>query len=99
MPLPAGFKVNGNTVSSVGLIPPLVKKVATKLDKIRFGELLTSQEVAARYRITSNGGWICHPALQNYREKVDNKVYWGSQKSIKQLRKKLNEPEETDGKD
>ncbi len=94
MPLPAGFKVHGNIAGNV-LIPPRVKKIMAILDKFPANELLTSQEVGIRASLSVGGSWSNHPALVNYREKVDNKFFWGSPKSITKLRTQLAEPEET----
>jgi hypothetical protein len=97
MPLPAGFKVNG-TKSGTGLVPPRVKKIAAILEKVPAGELLTSQELAIQSGLSVGGSWSCHPALIEYREKVDNKFFWGSIRTITQLRKQLSEPEAKNAK-
>jgi hypothetical protein len=94
MPLPAGFKVNG-AKSGTSLVPPRVKKIAALLDKQPFGELMTSNEISYILSLSVGGAWSCHPALIEYREKVDNKYFWGSRKSIAQLRKQLAKLEET----
>ena len=94
MPLPAGFKVNG-TKSGTVLVPPRVKKVIALLEKQPFGELMTSNEVGQRASLSVGGAWSCHPALVDYREKVDNKFFWGSKKSIARLREQLAESEES----
>lgn len=86
--IPAGFKVNGVTV---GPIPPQVEKIAAFLDKLPFGELLTSREVSARLRCSRNGDSFSHPAVSEYKERIGNKLFWGSKKTISDLRKKLNE--------
>jgi hypothetical protein len=96
MPLPAGFKVNGTTRSSAP-VPPRITKIMMLLDKVPMGELLTSNEVGARASLAFGGSWACHPALADYREKVDSKYFWGSMKSIRKLREQLAEPEDTDG--
>jgi hypothetical protein len=93
MPLPAGFKVNGTKSGNI-LVPPRVKKIIALLDKQSFGDLMTSNEVSQRLSLSVGGAWACHPALIDYREKVDNKYFWGSRKSIAQLRKQLAAPEE-----
>lgn len=95
MPLPAGFKVNGTKVDSRGLVPPRAKKIMALLDKLPFGELLTSIELSQRTALSVGGAWVSIPALTSYRERVDNKFFWGNRKSIAQLRKQLAEPEET----
>ena len=97
MPLPAGFKVNGSTVEEVrrGLIPPRAKKIMALLDKLPFNDLLTSLELGERVALSVGGAWTSHPSLAEYRQKVDNRFFWGSRKSIAQLRKQLAEPEET----
>ena len=95
MPLPVGFKVNGLKITSHGLLPPRVKKIIALLDQQPFGELMTSMEVLQRTEQSVGASCVSHPALADYREKVDNKLFWGSKKSIAQLRKQLAEPEET----
>ena len=94
MPLPTGFKVNG-TKSGVMLVPPRVLKIIALLEKQPFGELMTSIEVGQRTFLSVGGAWASHPALFSHREKVDNKYFWGSRKSIAQLRKQLAKPEES----
>ena len=100
MPLPAGFKVNGLKVSAEGVpVPPLVKKVLVFLDSLPSDDLLTTGELATRVHTYRNNIQATHPALQDYREKVDGKLFWGNPKSIKKLRAQLAAPEETDGED
>lgn len=98
MPLPAGFKVNGSKTasSSVFPIPPRAKKIMTMLDKLPVSEVLTTLEMTLRAGMSpsASGGLTTHPAILEYREKVDNKVFWGSKKTIAELRRKLNEPED-----
>jgi hypothetical protein len=96
MPLPAGFKVNGSKVekNSRASVPPRVKKIVALLDKLPSGDLLTTLELADRLGLYCNGGAAQSAILLEYREKVDNKLFWGSRKSILQLRKQLAEPEE-----
>jgi hypothetical protein len=90
MPLPAGFKVNGVKSGTV-LIPPRVKKIIAVLDKQSFGELMTSMELMTQAGLSVGSAACSHPALAEYREKIDNKYFWGSRKSIAQLRKQLAE--------
>jgi hypothetical protein len=96
MPLPAGFKVNGSATPVDGLlVPPRVKKILAILDKLPFQEVITTLEVSLRLGRSTSGNFMGHPALEAYREKVDNKLFWGSRKSIAQLRKQLATPEAT----
>ena len=94
MPIPTGFKVNGSKIPRDILVPPRVKKIMALLDKLPFSELLTSMEVSARSGLSCGGSWTNHPALVDYREKIDNKFFWGSRKSIAQLRTQLAASEE-----
>jgi len=95
MPLPPGFKVNGSKTTSQVLMPPRVQKIIALLFKLPVGDLLTSLELSQQVGLSTGGSWTNHPALVDYREKVDNKFFWGNRKSIAQLRKQLAEPEET----
>jgi hypothetical protein len=93
MPLPSGFKVNGlKSTSSSGIpIPPKVQHVQDSLDALPANELLTTLEVCERAGIGYGGSTLNHPILRNYKEKIDNKLFWGSHASIARLRKKLSE--------
>jgi hypothetical protein len=92
MPLPAGFKVNGSKTTQVGIpVPPKVQRMIEILDALPSDELLTTIEVCAQVGKARGGADLQHPALQNFREKIDNKLFWGSRKSIARLRKKLSE--------
>ena len=86
--LPAGFKVNGVTV---GTIPPQVERIAAFLNKVPFGELLSSVELAARLRCSRNGDTFSHSALLEYKERIGSKLFWGSRKTIADLLAKLTE--------
>ena len=90
MPLPAGFKVSGVN-SGTALVPPRVKKIIAILDKKPFGDLMTSMEVMQQAKLSVGSSCCSHPALAEYRERVDNKYFWGSRKSIAQLRKQMAE--------
>jgi hypothetical protein len=96
MPLPAGFKVNGSKIKHDCTIPvpPRVQKITTLLEKLPTTEVLTTSELLLRLGVATGGYALQHPSLTEYREKVDNKLFWGSRKSIVQLRKQLSEPEE-----
>ena len=95
MPLPAGFKVNGVKTTSRIPLPPRVQKIITVLDALPLTELKTTTDVSELIGVNINGGGAnCHPGLRDYREKVDNKMFWGSRASIAQLRKSLSEGEE-----
>jgi hypothetical protein len=98
MPLPAGFKVNGSKVTKAVSIPvpPRVQKMIQILDALASDELVTTSEFSERLgRDLHSGGGNTHPALRDYREKVDNRMFWGSRQSIASLRKQLAEPEES----
>ena|ERR1700733_13437287 len=95
MPLPAGFKVGGVSDHSKVQLPPKVKQVIELLDKLPKAELIISQELYIRIGSTS-GSTYGHFGLADYRQKVDNKLYWGSKKSIAQLREQLSQPEDSD---
>jgi hypothetical protein len=99
MPLPKGFKVDGSVPGAQGskLVPPRVKKIMASLDVLPFGELLTSTELGQRVNLSFGGAWTAHPAVIDYRQKVDGKLFGGSRKSIANLRKQLQENEESDG--
>lgn len=98
MPLPAGFKVNGTKTKEGMPTPPRVRKIIVVLDSLPASELITSMELAARLGMATGGSTLQFPGLQDYREKVDSKLFWGSRKSIAQLRKQLASPEGTDDK-
>jgi hypothetical protein len=71
-----------------------VQKIIDILTEIPDTELLTSGELSERLgALLAGGGSGQHPALQDYREKVDGKLFWGSRTSIAQLRKQLAENE------
>jgi hypothetical protein len=94
MPLPAGFKVNGSKTDGKGvLVPPRVQKMMAFLSTLPANELMTSMEFASQAGYSTSGSFVTHPALKEYREKVDGKLFWGSRKSIAQLRKQLALPE------
>lgn len=96
MPLPSGFKVNGAGVKSENrlALTPREKKAISLLDKLPVNELLTSMELSVR--LGANMTNIGHrPGMKDHRERVDNKLFWGSRKSIALLRKKLAEPEDS----
>lgn len=96
MPLPAGFKVNGVQTKSAELsLPPRVKKIIALLESMPANELLLSVEVSIKTGLSFGGAWTSHPALLDYREKVDGKLLWGNKKTIVRLRQQLAEPEET----
>lgn len=96
MPLPAGFKVNGSKLDANRIpISPRVRKIIDILNSLPANELLTTMEVSARLGMSLSGNYTNQPVLVDYREKVDNKLFWGNRKSIAQLRKQLAEPEET----
>jgi hypothetical protein len=96
MPIPDGFKVNGSK-SGASRIPisPRVRKIIDILNSLPANELLTTMEVSARLGLSLSGNYTNQPSLVDYREKVDNKLFWGNRKSIAQLREQLAEPEET----
>ena len=96
MPLPAGFKVNGTAVD-VRPVPvtPRVQKIIDMLKALPKDELLTTLEITIRLGLSMNGNFTNHPALNPFKEKVDNKLFWGNQTSIAKLRKQLSEPEDT----
>jgi hypothetical protein len=96
MPLPAGFKVNGSKTSGKDVpVPPRVLKIIAVMEKLSFGELLTSIETMQRAKQSVGSACCSHPGLADYREKVDNRLFWGNRKSIARLREQLAVPEET----
>ena len=96
MPLPTGFKVNGEKLDANRIpISPRVRKILDILNSLPANELLTTMEVSARLGLSMSGNFTNQPVLGEYREKVDNKLFWGNRKSIAQLRKQLSEPEVT----
>lgn len=99
MPLPAGFKVNGAKTTGKELIPPRAIKIMTSLDGLPFGDLITSNELGMRVGLSVGGAWSSLSCVADYREKIDNKYFWGSRKSIAHLRKQLAKSEETNEKD
>jgi len=100
MPLPAGFKVNGSKISGKNLrVPPGAQKIITFLDKVPFSELLTTMNLALQLGLSVSGSSVSHPVLAPYHEKVDGKRFWGSRKSIAQLRKQLSTSEEYHAQD
>lgn len=97
MPLPAGFKVIATTkgTSTKMPTPPRVLKTQAFLDKLPSDTVVTTLELCEHLRLTVNGALMNHPGLREYREKVDRSVFWGSRASIKRLRKRIVECEET----
>jgi hypothetical protein len=95
MALPAGITVNGvKSENSSGVpVPPKTKKIIALLDKHPSGDVLTTMELASQLGLSMSGNGFHHPALADYKEKVDGKVYWGNPQTIAELRKP--EPEET----
>lgn len=94
MPLPPGFKINGSAIhSSTGLIPPRVRKIIAFLTPLPADELMTTMDVTQTLGVADLR--TNHPALRDYRETVDGKLFWGSRASIAQLRKQLAESEES----
>jgi hypothetical protein len=91
MPLPAGFKVNGSKVNT-SRVPPRATKIIALVEKLPFGELLTTRELTGRMDMSDIDN---HQSLQDYQELVDHRLFWGSRESIAQLRKQLAEPEES----
>ena len=86
MPLPAGFKVNGSkVVANHILTPPRVQKIIAFLSATPPNELLTTMELSSLLGLSVSGAYVTHPVLLDYREKVDNKLFWGNKKSIAQL--------------
>lgn len=92
MRIPVGFKVNGLKVPKVS---PRVQKIINVLDALPSDELLTSVNLADLAAFPMSGGITQEFALRDYHEKVDSKIFWGSRKGIAQLRKQLDESEET----
>lgn len=92
MPIPAGFKINGAiSANNPGPpMPPRVQKVIAVLAGLAKNELVTTIELAALAGVgEASGRWPQHPGLAPYREKVDNKLFWGSRVSIAHLREQL----------
>lgn len=94
MPLPAGFKVNGLSSFSSIPVPPQVHRIMAMLDKLPENEVLTTREMAQRVGTANSNASFQHPVLMDYKQRVDNKMFWGSRASIAQLRKSLSEGEE-----
>ena len=92
MRIPVGFTVDGVKASQM---LPRVHKILTVLESLLEEELLTSSALAARVKFPLSGGILQEADLQNYHEKVDGKLLWGSQKSIARLRSLLAETEVT----
>jgi hypothetical protein len=99
MQLPAGFKLNGVTISAQVRETPQTKKIIAILNSLPLLEILTTRELGNRLGITLNGMSTTHPALQDYHEKIENRLFWGSQESIKQLREQLAAPQEAPDED
>jgi hypothetical protein len=96
MPVPTGFKVNGSKLDANRIpISPRIRKIMDILNSLPANELLTTMELSARLGLSLSGNYTNHPVLVEYREKIDNKLFWGNRKSIAQLRKQLAEPEDT----
>ena len=92
MRIPVGFKVNGLKVPKTS---PRVQRVIKVLDALPSDELLTTVNLAEIVAFPMSGGITQESALREYHEKVDSKLFWGSRKGIAQLRKQLDESEET----
>lgn len=92
MPLPEGFKVNGSKVVQRKL-PPSVQKIIALLDKLPSGELLTTAELTGRLGLAASFPKGSPVLAENYYHVVDHKAFWGSCKSIAELRKQLAEIE------
>jgi hypothetical protein len=100
MPLPAGFKVNGfATVTRQFHISPRIKKIMDILDKMPKNEVVTTMELSMRLGMSVSGNFTNQPVLEPYREKIDNKLFWGNRKSIANLRKQLSTSEGPNVKD
>ena len=97
MPLPVGFKVNGSKIRTEkqALVPPRVHKIINLLTALPADELVTTMELGERLGLSMSGISMNHPVLSPFKEKVDNKLFWGNRKSIVQLRAQLNKSEET----
>ncbi len=91
MRLPVGFKINGVKVAPM---LPRVAKMISVLQSLPPDELLTSPSLAAKVKFSLNGGIVQESDLQDFREKVDGRLLWGSRESIAKLRKHLAEPED-----
>ena len=92
MPIPAGFKINGTIRENAAgtPVPPRVHKIITILDGLDENELVTTIELSALAGVgDASGRWPQHAGLSQYREKVDNKLFWGSRVSIAHLREQL----------
>jgi hypothetical protein len=96
MPLPAGFKVNGTKTRTENQVPvpPRVKKIIIMLNALPANELITTMELSGRLGLSLSGAFMNHPVLIPFREKVDNKLFWGNRKSITQLQAQLVKSEE-----
>lgn len=96
MALPAGFKVNGLSGGSGAVkIPAPVQKVLAFLDELPYKELMDTRELWVKTGVNPARSPFYLPIVDSYRQKVDNKNVWGSPKTIAELRRQLNEPEET----
>ena len=92
MPLPAGFKVNGSKITHSGMpVPPQARRIQEILHSLPADELLTTAEICERVGMARSGSSLNHPVLRDFKEKIDNKLFWGSRTSIARLRKKLSE--------
>jgi hypothetical protein len=88
MSLPSGFKVNGSKASGGTMVmPPRAQKVIASLDALPFSELLSTRDLGVRVGFMITG--VFPPALDDYHEKIDGKLLWGSKKSIRKLRSAL----------
>jgi hypothetical protein len=89
MPLPAGFKLNGHITTKQTHVSPRIRKILSILDKLPLNEVMTTMELSIRLGMSVSGNFTNQPVLEPYREKIDNKLFWGNRKTVESLRKQL----------
>ena len=91
--------MNGSAVPKSSIrIPPQIQRTMTILESLPNNHLITSGELAERLGVVGlTGAFSSVSVLLNYREKIGTKNFWGSPKTITNLRKQLLEPEASDG--
>ena len=94
MQLPKGFSFRGTAANLCDAnIPRSVKRIAERLDKLKFKEVLSTFELSVGIgcSIVTIRAVASHPALAEYRcnPTKEKTVVWGSRRTIAELKKQL----------
>lgn len=85
--------MNGVATQDSLPLPPRIKRVIEVLDKMPFKEVLPTRQLLPLAK-TSGNNFADYSALDSYRVKIDGRMFWGSTKTIAELKKQLGEPNE-----